>query len=75
MTQVLAGSGRGRLELCDLRMGRPVHALKGLAGGVREMTCHPDRPYSACVSLDRFLLVHDLDTRKLVHKVRPLRRC
>ena len=65
------GSGRGRLELCDLRMGRPVHALKGLAGGVREVYCHPQRPYAVSVSLDRFLLVHDIDAKKLVHKVRP----
>lgn len=67
--QVVVGSGRGRLELCDLRMGRQVHALKGLAGGVREVQCHPTLPYSVSVSLDRFLLVHNLETRQLLHKV------
>ncbi|XP_037071975.1 WD repeat-containing protein 74-like isoform X2 [Pollicipes pollicipes] len=67
--QVLVGSGRGRLELCDLRMGRSLQALKGLAGSVRSVVCHPQLPYAASVSLDRFLLVHDLDTRKLLHKV------
>ncbi|XP_043204995.1 WD repeat-containing protein 74-like [Amphibalanus amphitrite] len=67
--QVLVGSGRGRLELCDIRMGRTVLALKGVAGGVREVYCHPERSYAASVSLDRFLLLHDLDTKKLLHKV------
>lgn len=70
--QVVVGTAHGRLGLFDLR-GRkpevPVHAYKGFAGGVRDLFVHPRQPFVFSVSLDRFLRVHSLTSRKLVFKV------
>lgn len=71
MGQVVVGTAHGRLGLFDLR-GRkpeePVHAYKGFAGAVRDLFVHPKQPFVFSVSLDRFLRVHSLTSRKLVFK-------
>ncbi len=46
--------------------------MKGAAGSVRSLALHPDasaHPLLASVSLDRFLRVHDTNTRASVCKV------
>lgn len=43
--------------------------LKGLAGAVRGLQCHASQPVVASCGLDRFLRIHSLDDRKLLHKV------
>lgn len=43
--------------------------LKGLAGAVRGLQCHPSLPLVASCGLDRFLRVHSLEDRSLQHKV------
>ncbi|NWZ90947.1 WDR74 protein, partial [Nesospiza acunhae] len=48
--------------------GRVLRALKGFAGGIRGLQCHPRLPLVASVGLDRFLRLHRLDGR-LCHKV------
>ncbi|KAK8389349.1 hypothetical protein O3P69_008828 [Scylla paramamosain] len=69
--QVVVGTAHGRLGLFDLR-GRkpeePVHVYKGFAGAVRDVVVHPKQPLVFSVSLDRFLRVHNLTSRKLVFK-------
>ena len=72
LRQVIVGTAHGRLGLFDLR-GRkpdvPVHVYKGFAGAVRDVIVHPKQPLVFSVSLDRFLRVHNLTSRKLVFKV------
>ncbi|XP_061576083.1 WD repeat-containing protein 74 [Cololabis saira] len=66
---VVVGNTRGDLALLDLRKGLVRGALKGLAGGVRALSCHASRPLVASCGLDRFLRVHSLQTREVLHKV------
>lgn len=46
-----------------------MHVYKGFAGAVRDLIVHPKQPLVFSVSLDRFLRVHSLTSRKLVFKV------
>lgn len=46
-----------------------MHVYKGFAGAVRDCIVHPKQPLVFSVSLDRFLRVHSLTSRKLVFKV------
>uniref|UniRef100_A0A3P8TRA7 WD repeat-containing protein 74 n=1 Tax=Amphiprion percula TaxID=161767 RepID=A0A3P8TRA7_AMPPE len=66
---VAVGNTRGQIALLDLRKGQVRGCLKGLAGGVRGLQCHPSRPLLASCGLDRFLRIHGLEDRKLQHKV------
>ncbi|NXG38598.1 WDR74 protein, partial [Dromaius novaehollandiae] len=49
--------------------GRLLRCLKGVAGGVRGLQCHPHRPLVASCGLDRFLRVHGLGDKRPQHKV------
>ncbi|NXV10208.1 WDR74 protein, partial [Cettia cetti] len=49
--------------------GRVLRALKGFAGGVRGLQCHPHLPLVASVGLDRFLRLHGLGDGRLRDKV------
>ncbi|XP_071396149.1 WD repeat-containing protein 74 [Centroberyx affinis] len=66
---VVVGNTRGQIAMLDLRRGAVCGCLKGLAGGVRALQCHPARPLVASCGLDRFLRIHSLDDRTLLHKV------
>uniref|UniRef100_A0A8C3V3D3 WD repeat domain 74 n=1 Tax=Catharus ustulatus TaxID=91951 RepID=A0A8C3V3D3_CATUS len=68
-TSVVVGSARGDVAVIDLRKGRVLRALKGFAGGVRGLQCHPRLPLVASVGLDRFLRVHQLRDGRLRDKV------
>ncbi|XP_035170218.1 WD repeat-containing protein 74 isoform X1 [Oxyura jamaicensis] len=68
-TSVVVGSARGEVAVIDLRQGRLLKCLKGFAGSVRGLQCHPSLPLVASCGLDRFLRVHDLDDKQLRHKV------
>lgn len=67
--QVVVGNSRGRVALVDVRRKGMVHAFKGVAGSIRAVCCHPTLPLVASCGLDRFLRVHDLNTRLLQTKV------
>uniref|UniRef100_A0A8C7WVT9 WD repeat domain 74 n=1 Tax=Oryzias sinensis TaxID=183150 RepID=A0A8C7WVT9_9TELE len=41
----------------------------GCPGGVRGLQCHPSQPVVASCGLDRFLRIHSLEDRRLLHKV------
>lgn len=66
---VVVGNTHGELAILDLRKGLVRGCLKGLAGGVRGLQCHPSLPLVATCGLDRFLRVHSLEDRSLQHKV------
>ncbi|XP_030648803.1 WD repeat-containing protein 74 [Chanos chanos] len=66
---VVVGNTHGQLAVLDLRKGLVRGCLKGLAGGVRGLQCHPSLPLVASCGLDRFLRIHSLEDRSLQHKV------
>ncbi|KAG7484758.1 hypothetical protein MATL_G00053540 [Megalops atlanticus] len=66
---VVVGNTQGQIAILDLRKGLVRGCLKGLAGGVRGLQCHPSLPLVASCGLDRFLRVHSLEDRRLQHKV------
>ncbi|KAK1335468.1 hypothetical protein QTO34_003254 [Cnephaeus nilssonii] len=55
---VIVGNTHGQLAEIDLRQGRLLGCLKGLAGSVRGLQCHPSKPLLASCGLDRLLRVH-----------------
>ncbi|KAM3875060.1 WD repeat-containing protein 74 [Diretmus argenteus] len=66
---VVVGNTQGHVAMLDLRKGLVRGCLKGLAGGVRGLQCHPSLPLVASCGLDRFLRIHSLEDRTLRHKV------
>lgn len=67
---VLAANSIGEMGLFDLRSKiHPVCKYKGQAGAIRSIDAHPTAPYVATCGIDRFVRVHDIDTKKLSHKV------
>ncbi|VDK46557.1 unnamed protein product [Cylicostephanus goldi] len=67
---VLAANSIGEMGLFDLRSKiHPVCKYKGQAGAIRSIDAHPTAPYVATCGIDRFVRVHDIDTKKLAHKV------
>ena len=66
---VVVGNTHGQIALLDLRKGLVRGCLKGQAGGVRWLQCHPSQPVVASCGLDRFLRIHGLEDRRLQHKV------
>lgn len=66
---MVVGNTQGQIALLDLRKGLVCGCLKGLSGGVRGLQCHPSQPVVASCGLDRFLRIHSLEDRRLLHKV------
>lgn len=66
---VVVGNTHGQMALLDLRKGLVRGCLKGLSGAVRGLQCHTSQPVVASCGLDRFLRIHSLDDRTLLHKV------
>uniref|UniRef100_A0A8D0GRQ8 WD repeat domain 74 n=1 Tax=Sphenodon punctatus TaxID=8508 RepID=A0A8D0GRQ8_SPHPU len=67
--EVVVGSSHGDMAVVDLRQGRLVKCLKGFAGSIRSVQCHPTLPLVASCGLDRFLRLHHLHHKRLEHKV------
>ena len=67
-SQVVIGSGKGRMLLFDMRTMKTVHAYRGFTGSIREIYCHPTNPLILSVGLDRFLRVHHYNSQKPVYK-------
>ncbi|VDM82333.1 unnamed protein product, partial [Strongylus vulgaris] len=67
---ILAANSIGEMGLFDLRSKvHPVCKYKGQAGAIRSIDAHPTAPYVATCGIDRFVRVHDIDTKKLAHKI------
>ncbi|XP_069501264.1 WD repeat-containing protein 74 [Ambystoma mexicanum] len=68
-SSVVVGNTHGNIAVIDLRQGRLLKCLKGFAGSIRSIQCHPSMPLVASCGLDRFLRVHNIEDKKLQHKV------
>ncbi|KAM8938944.1 WD repeat-containing protein 74 [Pelodytes ibericus] len=66
---VVVGNSHGDIGVIDLRKGHLLRSLKGCAGSIRSIQCHKSMPIVASCGLDRFLRVHHLDDKELLHKV------
>ncbi|XP_069749946.1 WD repeat-containing protein 74 isoform X2 [Narcine bancroftii] len=66
---VVVGNTHGELAVLDLRKGKLLKCLKGQAGSVRDVQCHPSLPLVASCGLDRFLRVHHVAEKRLLYKV------
>lgn len=57
--------------LIDLRgKGSVVQYYTGAVGSLRSITCHKTQPYIVSVGFDRHLLVHNLNNRAVLQKVK-----
>ncbi|VDD87135.1 unnamed protein product [Enterobius vermicularis] len=66
----LAGNTRGDMGLFDIRNKMSmVCKYKGFAGSIRGIAAHSQSPYVASCSIDRFVRLHDLNTKQLLKKV------
>lgn len=66
---VVVGNSHGNMGVIDLRKGRLLCSLKGSAGSVRSIQCHKSMPVVASCGLDRFMRLHNLNDKELLHKV------
>lgn len=63
------GTTRGYMQLLDLRApGKCLKTFTTFTGSVTSIVCDPVEPLVATTSLDRFLRVHNLETKELVYK-------
>lgn len=70
---IIVGSGKGKLNLVDLRKsGTLLNTYKGFTGGVTGVACSKTNPYVASVSLDRYLRIHNVDTKEVLKCVSPV---
>ncbi|XP_053975537.1 WD repeat-containing protein 74 isoform X1 [Hylaeus volcanicus] len=68
--QIIVGSGKGKMNLVDLRKpAKVLNTYKGFAGGITGLACSTSEPYVVSVSLDRYLRIHHIDTKQLLKKV------
>ena len=49
--------------------GKMVQQYKGFAGSIRSIQCSPAGPVVASCGLDRYLRIHDVNTKQLLQKV------
>ena len=54
--------------LFDFRQQKVVHAYRGFTGSIRQIACHPSKPFVVSVGLDRFVRVHHLDRQTPIQK-------
>ena len=50
-------------------VGSVVQHYKGAEGGIRAVACHPTEDIVLSCGLDRYLRIHDINTRHLIQKV------
>lgn len=66
----MVGTTRGYMQLIDLKVpGKCIKTFKTFTGSVTSITCDPVEPLVISTSLDRFLRIHNLETKELLHKV------
>ena len=67
----MVASGTGQVALFDYRAPHKgmFRKYKGCVGGVRGMTCLPNKPYFASVGLDRFLRIYNINGQKPIQKM------
>ncbi|XP_076376884.1 WD repeat domain 74 lethal (2) k09848 [Megalopta genalis] len=68
--QIIVGSGKGKMNLVDLRKpAKVLNTYKGSVGAVTGIACSTTEPYLVSVSLDRYLRIHHMNTKKLLKKI------
>jgi len=74
---ILAGNNQGELALFDLRATsvsgekhpRLIQKFRGFAGAIRCIDAHSSKPHFISCGIDRFSIVHDLDTKEIIKKI------
>ncbi|OXU22120.1 hypothetical protein TSAR_004544 [Trichomalopsis sarcophagae] len=68
--QVVCGTGRGRMNLVDLRKtGKILNTYKGPVGAVTSVAVSKVDSCLVSTSFDRYLYIHDVESKKLLKKV------
>nr|CAH7721479.1 unnamed protein product [Callosobruchus chinensis] len=67
--QCFVGTTRGYLQLLDMKSGKCVKTFTSFTGSVTNIVCDPLEPYVCTTSLDRYLRVHNLESKQLVHNI------
>jgi len=66
---VVVANTQGNMAQLDLRKKQECCRYKGFAGALRSVQCHPTEPVLVSCGLDRFLHVHDLNSRAHLSKL------
>ncbi|KAK7110824.1 WD repeat-containing protein 74-like [Littorina saxatilis] len=66
--QVIVGNTYGDMGLLDLRKQRTVQLYKGFAGGITDIQCHSTAPVVVSCGIDRYVRVHDIESKALLDK-------
>lgn len=67
--QCLVGTTRGYLQLIDMKTGKCLKTFTTFTGSITCIVCDPVEPYITTASLDKFLRVHNIETKELIHKM------
>lgn len=67
--QCLVGTTKGYMQLLDMRNAKCLKTFTTFTGSITDIHCDPFEPFIFTTSLDRFLRVHNLETKELLHKV------
>lgn len=68
--QFVCGTGRGRMNMIDLRKtGKILNTYKGAVGAITAVAVSKIDPCIVSTSFDRYLYVHDINSKKLLKKV------
>lgn len=71
--QCLVGTTRGYMQLLDLKTAaKCLRTFTTFTGSVTSIVCDPTEPIVATTCLDRYLRVHNLDTKEILYKVTNL---
>lgn len=74
--QIIVGSGKGIMNLIDLRKpAKVLNTYKGSVGAITGIACSRTEPYIISVGLDRFLQIHHINTKELLRKVKIIQYC
>lgn len=57
------------MQLLDLKANKCLKTFTSFTGSVTSIVCDPMEPFVTSASLDRFIRVHNLETKELVHKI------
>ncbi|XP_068683015.1 WD repeat-containing protein 74-like [Montipora foliosa] len=66
---IIVGNTVGSMGSVDLRKGQVQGHYKGFAGAIRCISCLNRQQMVASCGLDKFFRIHDLNSRKILHKV------
>lgn len=72
MTILIYDLSSGVLNFVDVYepyVGSVVQRYKGAEGGIRAVACHPNEDIVVSCGLDRYLRIHDINNKQLIHKV------